>query len=942
MAPETHKNDHDAPTADGERQAELEAQLAQLRTEIFKRKRDEDVRQWLFEVETLCRINGHDVTDSNDTLPAISITSMEEPASGWFLFWASRTPAEEQTWGQFIHDALAHFEALNYQAALRQKLRQLRQTGDIEEYNRKYSSLIFRVENMSEVNQVSYYCDGLKRATQAYVKLQNATTLSEAMDQASKYEMSHFGGERRPDREKPEREQRLHPLVLNCAPLFAVEGNMKQRDNKIGAKFLLDCERMIKVKLGNNNIGEAVLKLAKITVCLGGAPNYHCVAVVFDIPDEFDCALRMPFFVDEQPEIDGKRRCFKMDDSVGASAVETSISSWKCSLTIKTLLKGEVEANERPTDVVEKFSKSEKKNAKESLKKNSAYPVNVEYKDSVFTPELPDGLPMERDIEHRIDVKDPNIAMYRKQWRLSPDQKAEINKWVREMIAKGLIQPNISPHAALTFCVRKPVGCGIVHDYRNLNSNTIRQCVPMTRKEDVFDSMAGAYYFSCMDLMSAYYQVGMKMDHSNDINKHLRALHDVLEILKKNKLYVKLSKCVFCADEIPCLGDFIGRNGVRIDPDKVQTIRDWPNGIADALSRRPDLKPETKDFHDLLVTSFNETSYQLRVTEIKPNDNLIKEIIAGYAKEKVIGDIRRAVKRRGTVSAIRGVSEKQFKPYFEEKNLIWYEGSTDEQPRIVVPNIVALKHRIIAEVHDTNYGGHPGADRTYLKLRSDLYWPRMVRTIKKYIADCDGQTERTNRTLEEYLRCFVSPRQDNWDVHLANAEFVINSVVNTSIKMSPFEADIGYVPQALEDDQARMTDVYDSGRTEQLFKVGDQIYLSTKHFDTAYTDFPNSRKLGPKWIGPYSVVRTIHKHAYEINLPPGLKLYPVFNTGSLKPYDTPTRLSRPNQVILHDSTVGQIVEAIVGKRKRLCTIQYQVKWVGEEQLTWEPHETYTK
>ncbi|GMF19774.1 unnamed protein product [Phytophthora fragariaefolia] len=549
------------------------------------------------------------------------------------------------------------------------------------------------------------------------------------------------------------------PLVYNRAPLFAVEGNMEQRNSKIGAKFLLDCgattvyvsrsfakkkelrthvytERMIKVKRGDNNIGEVVLELVKITVCLDGAPNYQCVTVVFDIPDEFDCVLEMPVSVDVQPEIGWKRRCFKMDDSVGASAVETSTPSGECSLTIgselhsavssessrtisrdscravvpETLLEGEVKANERPTDVVEKFSKREKKNAKveamftlgvvdsegvqtknitrkklrkflrlpakdqpehdfmialtndtikalqrdvrrrdeptnvgtekakrflqtdwESFKKNPAYPVIVEYKDSVFTPELPDGLSMERDIEHRIDVKDPNIAMYRQQWRLSPEQKAEIDKWVREMIAKGLIRPSISPHAAPTFCVRKLVGWRIVHDYRYLNSNTIRQSVPMTRKEDVFDSMAGAYYFSCTDLMSAYYQVRMKMDHvryaafqapsglyvylvlpmgvSNapatmhrltssllkglphtrsfyddiymftklkDINENLRALRDVLEILKKNRLYVKLSRCVFCVDEIPCLGDFIGRNGVRIGPDKVQTIRDWP------------------------------------------------------------------------------------------------------------------------------------------------------------------------------------------------------------------------------------------------------------------------------------------------------------------------------------------------------------------------------
>ncbi|OWZ21030.1 hypothetical protein PHMEG_0004495 [Phytophthora megakarya] len=98
---------------------------------------------------------------------------MEEPAPGWFLFRASRTSTDEQSWGRFTRDALTHFEASNYQAVLRQKLRQLRQIGDIEEYKGKYSSLIFRVENMSDIDQVSYYCDGLKRASQAYVKLRN-------------------------------------------------------------------------------------------------------------------------------------------------------------------------------------------------------------------------------------------------------------------------------------------------------------------------------------------------------------------------------------------------------------------------------------------------------------------------------------------------------------------------------------------------------------------------------------------------------------------------------------------------------------------------------------------------------------------------------------------------------------------------------------------------
>ncbi|GMF31382.1 unnamed protein product [Phytophthora fragariaefolia] len=831
--------------------------------------------------------------------------------------------------------------------------------------------------------------------------------------------------------------------------------------------------------------------------------------------------------------------------------------------------------------------------------------MQEDFKDSVFMPELPDGLPMERDIEHRIDVKDPKVAMYRQQWRVSPEQKSEIDKWVRDMTSKGLIRPTFEAPSGLYEYLVLPMGVSNAPAMMHRLTSSLFKGLAHTRS--FYDDI---YIFT----------------KSNDINKHLEALRDVLEILTKNRLYVKLSKCVFCASAIPCLGDFIGRNGIRIDPDKVQTIRDWPiprtqeqllsflgftgyvqrfceqyaeltaplftllkkknqrnstitlnadqlknfmglkrrladtpvwhlpdftkqmhlrtdasqfavggvlfqvvsgverpiafttrkmksaelkyptqqqellaivnalaafriycldqpvvietdhkslegvfqqnmanirlarwydilaeyqpvfaylpgakNGIADALSRRPDPKPKTKKFHDLLVPSFNETSYQLRVTEIRPTSDLTKTIIEGYKKDKNIQEIRRVIERRRDSSTTRGVSGKQYKAYFVENNLVWYQGSTDVKPRIVVPNIMSLKHKIIAEVHDSNYGGHPGSDRTYLKLQADWHWPRMIRTIKKYIADCedcrqpnrdfrnpriDGAFADSRRTVAFYFDGFyygspgyqerqqfylgrsrltdqafalcpnsedcVSSRThqpyarrvssllritSTWDEHLANAEFTINLAVNSSIKMFPFEADLGYVPanplsalaaskrrrlrggrqqgvkfgehqaavlrqcqEALEDAQAYMADVYDKGCKEQVFKIGDRVYLNTKNPDKVHTGFPNSRKVDSKWIGPYSVVRTVHKHAYELNLPPGLKLHPVFNTGSLKPYEQPSRLSRPQAVIVHNGSVGQLVEEVLKTRKRQGPWQYLIRWVGEEQATWEPLE----
>ncbi|KAG3095727.1 hypothetical protein PI125_g16188 [Phytophthora idaei] len=146
----------------------------------------------------------------------------------------------------------------------------------------------------------------------------------------------------------------------------------------------------------------------------------------------------------------------------------------------------------------------------DTFRDNPGFQLLMGYKDNVFQPELPEGLPEKRDIEHRIDVKDLNLTMYRQQWRQSPEQQREIIRWVEDMVKKKLIRPSISPHAAPTFCVRKPVGWRIVHDHRYLNSNTVRQSIPMTRKEDILDAMAGAYWLSTMDLMSAHYQVRMR------------------------------------------------------------------------------------------------------------------------------------------------------------------------------------------------------------------------------------------------------------------------------------------------------------------------------------------------------------------------------------------------------------------------------------------------
>ncbi|OWZ17059.1 polyprotein [Phytophthora megakarya] len=78
------------------------------------------------------------------------------------------------------------------------------------------------------------------------------------------------------------------------------------------------------------------------------------------------------------------------------------------------------------------------------------------------------------------------------------------------------------------------------------------------------------------DFCRAYFDDLFVFTESDSMEEHLDELEKVLELCKQEQLYVKLSKCTFCSREILCLSDFIGADGIRMDPDKANVIRNWP------------------------------------------------------------------------------------------------------------------------------------------------------------------------------------------------------------------------------------------------------------------------------------------------------------------------------------------------------------------------------
>jgi hypothetical protein len=103
-----------------------------------------------------------------------------------------------------------------------------------------------------------------------------------------------------------------------------------------------------------------------------------------------------------------------------------------------------------------------------------------------------------------------------------------------------------------------------------------------------------------------------------------------------------------------------------------------------------------------------------------------------------------------------------------------------------------------------------------------------IKTSTAFHPQTDGQTERTNRTLEQILRMYVSYAQDDWDHYLALAEYAYNNSVQASTGITPFYADLGrhpHSPDGLIDDP----EFGKSSKVETATMLAQRMQQITKH-----------------------------------------------------------------------------------------------------------------
>lgn len=236
-------------------------------------------------------------------------------------------------------------------------------------------------------------------------------------------------------------------------------------------------------------------------------------------------------------------------------------------------------------------------------------------------------------IEHTIPLTDsqPFRQRYR---RIPPSMYAEVREHLQSMHKANVIRESFSPYASPVVLVRKKDGSlRFCIDFRKLNGKTVRDSYALPRIDETLQMMQGAKWFSSLDLKSGYWQLEMaekdkhktafvlppplglwecnrmpfglcnapstfqramekclgELNHTccvvylddiivfgKTVEEHVSRLEAVIQRLAEHGFKLKASKCKLLQTRVKYLGHILSAEGIETDPDKIESIQNWP------------------------------------------------------------------------------------------------------------------------------------------------------------------------------------------------------------------------------------------------------------------------------------------------------------------------------------------------------------------------------
>ncbi|GKA26537.1 putative reverse transcriptase domain-containing protein [Tanacetum coccineum] len=404
-------------------------------------------------------------------------------------------------------------------------------------------------------------------------------------------------------------------------------------------------------------------------------------------------------------------------------------------------------------------------------------------------------------------------------YKLAPSEMQELSNQIQELADQGFIRPSTSPWGAPVLFVKKKDGsfrmCSSVYSKTDLRSGYHQLRV---RDEDIpktaFRTRYGHYEFQVMpfgltnapavfmDLMNRVCKPYLDkfvivfiddiLIYSRNKEEHANHLRIILELLKKEKLYAKFSKCDFWIHIVQFLGHLIDSQGLHVDPAKIEAVKNWTSpttpteirqflGLAGYYRRfiegfskiAKSLTELTQKNKKYIWGEDQESAFQLLKQKLceapilalpEGNDDFVVycdashqglgahildqkelnmrqrrwlELLADYdceiryhpGKAYVIAD---ALIQKERIKPLRAEKLQGMDKAFE----IHPDGTRYIKNRSWLPLFVNLRDLIMHESHKSKYSIHLGSDKMHQDLKKLYWWPNMKAIIAEYVGKC--------------------------------------------------------------------------------------------------------------------------------------------------------------------------------------------------------------